>query len=144
MLRSKGRVLTQDDICLISKDLQCQLGLILNDKKVQAPIWIGEFDTCNQPEPKTWYYTYKTKTANLCVSNKTAGTQGQWFQIFMKYLHNNPEISWAYYPFNVDDKRSGLNPQTNSNLGCPVHARRIVKQMGPGAAAVVNARPSIS
>ena len=70
---------------------------ILHSKnpRIQAPIWLGEFNTCN--------------FTPSCIQDTGAGTQGQWFQIFVRFLKANPEVGWAYYPINgtnAVDKRS--------------------------------------
>lgn len=72
---------------------------ILTDPKVQAPIWIGEWNTCNSAQPHT-RYTDPIKSANGCVYGKKPGSEGQWFQLFLKYLKAHPEINWCYYPIN--------------------------------------------
>jgi endoglucanase len=51
-----------------------------------APIWLGEFGTCN--------------TSVRCVSNRKPGSQGQWFQILIRYLKHHPYIGWAFFPIN--------------------------------------------
>jgi len=92
---------------------------ILSSKNpsIQAPIWIGEFNTCNaamKGEKGTnlgWI-----KPAGACVSSSKAGSEGQWFQIFIKYLQNNPEINWSYYPLNGTNEEDGQS--NNSILGC--------------------------
>jgi len=63
-------------------------GFILQSSKpsIQAPIWIGEFNTCD--------------TSVSCVSNNKKGTQGQWWRLFMKYLRSHPEIGWAFWAVN--------------------------------------------
>jgi endoglucanase len=61
-------------------------GYILSDKNVEAPIWLGEFNTCNN-------------TA-LCVSDPKRGTQGSWFQILIRYLQLHPMVGWSYFPIN--------------------------------------------
>jgi endoglucanase len=61
-------------------------GFILNSRKVEAPIWLGEFDTCN--------------TSTSCVTDPKKGSQGSWFQILIRYLQLHPMVSWAYYPIN--------------------------------------------
>lgn len=61
-------------------------GFILNSPKVEAPIWLGEFNTCN--------------IAATCVSDSKKGTQGSWFQILIRYLQLHPMVSWAYFPIN--------------------------------------------
>ena len=83
----------------VTKIFNQNWGYILTDPKVQAPIWLGEFNTCNSVQlhpawgPKITY-------ANHCVYNKPKGSQGQWFQILIQYLEKNPEIGWSYYPLN--------------------------------------------
>ena len=81
------------------KVLTANWAYILTDPKVQAPIWIGEFDTCNSAQPHT-RWTYAIKTANQCVYGRQPGSEGQWFQLFIKFLKLHPEIGWAYYPIN--------------------------------------------
>jgi endoglucanase len=51
-----------------------------------APIWIGEFGTCTS-DP-------------ICVSDVKQGSQAQWFQYFLRFLHENPELSWSFYALN--------------------------------------------
>ena len=67
---------------------------------VQAPIWLGEFNTCN--------------IRLSCVTSKKKGSQGQWFQIIINYLKANPEIGWSYYPLNGTN--SFDQPSNNSVL----------------------------
>lgn len=56
-------------------------------KFMQAPIFIGEFGTCNY--------------GNFCVDDpaKPAG-QGFWFHSFSRYLLSHPQVSWAYWSLN--------------------------------------------
>ncbi|HEX8917724.1 MAG TPA: hypothetical protein VF898_04435, partial [Chloroflexota bacterium] len=51
----------------------------------QAPIFIGEFGTCG---------------TRKCVQDSTSGSQGLWFQFFMKYLTQHPEIGWSFWALN--------------------------------------------
>jgi endoglucanase len=83
----------------LTKIFTANWAYILTDKSVEAPIWLGEFNTCNSPQPHT-RYTYKIKYANGCVSNTKPGSEGQWWTILMKFLQANPEISWSYFPLN--------------------------------------------
>lgn len=53
---------------------------------LNVPIWLGEFNTCNSG----W----------RCITNKKHGSQGQWFQIMMRFLKQNPEVGWSYYVVN--------------------------------------------
>lgn len=62
-------------------------GFILNPRaRYRAPIWLGEFGTCN--------------TSVACVTSKKPGTQGQWFQILMRYLKLHPYVGWAFFAVN--------------------------------------------
>ena len=63
-------------------------GFILkaNNPVIRNPIWLGEFNTCNRNAS--------------CVSSRQRGSQGQWFQILLRYLRSHPEINWDYYPIN--------------------------------------------
>jgi endoglucanase len=101
----------------IAKVFSQNWAYILNSKTsgVEAPIWLGEFNTCNAPEPHDKYSP--VPTAAKCIANTKHGSQGQWFQIMIQYLKANPEIGWSYYPLNATnalDQRSN-----NSLLGCP-------------------------
>ncbi|GEM_PF-2534080 len=75
---------------------------ILHSKnpKIRAPIWLGEFNTCN--------------TRKKCVNAKAKGSQGEWFQLLLHYLRDNPEINWSYYPLNGSN--SFDEPSNNSIL----------------------------
>ena len=75
-----------------------QWAFILHQKNPH-PIWLGEFNTCND----------QTK----CVYNKHAGSQGWWFQLLVNYLSLNPEIGWAYYPFNGTNS---LDEKSNNSI----------------------------
>ena len=73
---------------MMAKIFNQNWGFILKSTNpaIRNPIWLGEFNTCN--------------TNETCVNSTERGSQGQWFQILLRYLHNNPEISWDYYPIN--------------------------------------------
>jgi endoglucanase len=83
----------------VTKVFRQNWAYILTDNKVQAPIWLGEFNTCNSAQPHT-RWTFPIKTAGGCVNSKKPGSQGQWFHILITFLKNNPEIGWCYYPLN--------------------------------------------
>jgi endoglucanase len=74
---------------------------VLNSKRrvVQNPVWVGEFDTCNY--------------ASRCVQSKRPGSQGQWFQIFLRFMRANPEVSWSYYPINGTN---GVGKRSNNSI----------------------------
>jgi len=58
-------------------------GYILRNSAYQAPIWLGEFGTCD------------TSTAN-CL---TSGTQGTWWQTITSYLQST-DADWSYWALN--------------------------------------------
>jgi endoglucanase len=53
-----------------------------------APVWLGEFGTTN--------------TA-IDIQNSAAGSQGQWFQTLIQFLHDNTQIDWTYWALNGED-----------------------------------------
>jgi endoglucanase len=50
-----------------------------------APLWIGEFGTCNNQK--------------TCVQDTTPGSQGQWFASLVQYLSDR-HLGWAYWSTN--------------------------------------------
>ncbi len=50
-----------------------------------APLWIGEFGTCN--------------AQRTCVQDTVPGSQGQWFASFVQYLSSR-HLGWAYWSAN--------------------------------------------
>jgi len=101
----------------IAKIFNQNWGYILNSKipGVQAPIWLGEFNTCNSAQPHS-KWTSPIKTAGKCVTSTKKGSEGQWFSILIKYLQANPEIGWSYYPLNATNALDQAS--NNSLLGC--------------------------
>jgi endoglucanase len=104
-------------------------GYILNspNSAVQAPIWLGEFNTCNSPALKS--RAGKIATSKACVQgsqpgveNTKPGSEAQWFQALIDYLKDNPEISWSYYPLNATNVEN--QQSNNSILGCPWGTKR--------------------
>jgi endoglucanase len=59
-----------------------------------APVWVGEFGTTNN---------------NGDVQNSAAGSQGQWFQSMVSFLHDNPSLHWTYWALNGEDSYALLN-----------------------------------
>lgn len=64
-----------------------------------APVWVGEFGTCN--------------TTLACVQSDSPGTQGQWFGSLVRYIHEN-NLSWAYWSLN-GTQSSGDTRQYGAN-----------------------------
>jgi endoglucanase len=107
----------------ITKIFNQNWGYILNSKlpNVKAPIWLGEFDTCNSAQLKT-KWTYPIKTAKSCYADTRHGSQGQWFTILIQYLQKNPSIGWSYYPLNASNALDQAS--NNSLLGCLSQGKR--------------------
>ena len=107
----------------VTKIFEKNWGYILSDPKVQAPIWLGELNTCNVPRKETlpsppqWRNKIPIKTAAECVFDTRPGSEGQWFQILISFLQQNPEVSWSYYSINATNVLN--QPSNNSVLGCP-------------------------
>jgi endoglucanase len=57
-----------------------------------APVWIGEFGTCNFQQQ--------------CVTDTTPGSQGQWFSSLVRYLAER-HLSWAYWSMNGTQSTGG-------------------------------------
>lgn len=55
---------------------------------LRAPIFVGEFGTC---------HTYWS-----CISSRQGWKQGFWFQSFVRYLREHPQVGWAYWALNPD------------------------------------------
>jgi endoglucanase len=58
-------------------------GYLLSSSSYQAPIWLGEFGTCNT-------------SATNCL---TATSQGVWWQTITKYL-SSTDVDWSYWALN--------------------------------------------
>jgi endoglucanase len=53
---------------------------------LNTPIFVGEFGTCHD------YHS--------CITNGEGWSQGFWFQSFVQYLHQHPQVGWAYWALN--------------------------------------------
>jgi aryl-phospho-beta-D-glucosidase BglC (GH1 family) len=62
-------------------------GFVASDpaKPYAAPLWLGEFGTCNLQK--------------TCVADTTPGSQGQWFASLVQYLSER-HLGWAYWSVN--------------------------------------------
>jgi endoglucanase len=69
-----------------------------------APVWLGEFGTGNR---------------SLDVSDTKPGSQGQWFASIVRYLGENPAISWTYWALNGEDPYGLLNKQYGATPANP-------------------------
>lgn len=64
-----------------------------------APVWVGEFGTGD---------------GNTDISNTASGSQGQWFQSLIGYLHANPQLGWTYWALNGEDAYGLLDSNYDS------------------------------
>lgn len=84
----------------MSKVFTRNWAFILNSKSktVRAPIWLGEFNTCN--------------TNRSCVYS-TNRPEGEWFHALIEFLRENPEVGWSYYPINGTNS---LDERSNNSI----------------------------
>ena len=61
-------------------------------KPYAAPVWLGEFGTCN----------YQVR----CVSDTAPGSQGQWFSSLIHYVADR-QLSWSYWAANGTESTAG-------------------------------------
>jgi endoglucanase len=59
-----------------------------------APVWLGEFGTTNDAGD---------------IEGTTPGSQGQWFETLVGFLHSNPQLSWTYWALNGEDSYALLD-----------------------------------
>jgi endoglucanase len=66
-----------------------------------APVWIGEFGTCTN-NPK-------------CIDVQRPGNQATWFQFFLHYLRDNPNVGWSFFALNGSNSNdhAAFNGVTN-------------------------------
>ncbi len=55
-----------------------RVGMLMTMKDT-APIWVGEFGTCQKLD---------------------CGQNSDWFRLFVRYLKEHPEVGWSYWPLN--------------------------------------------
>jgi endoglucanase len=55
-----------------------RVGMLMTMKD-RAPIWVGEFGTCQKLD---------------------CGQNSDWFRLFIRYLKEHPEVGWSYWPLN--------------------------------------------
>src|SRR5947209_10684848 len=60
--------------------------LLTASRIMRAPIFAGEFGTCHD--------------YNSCVTSTEGWKQGFWFQSFVRYLSEHPQVGWAYWSLN--------------------------------------------
>lgn len=60
--------------------------LLTPHQKYTAPIWLGEFGTCND-EP-------------YCVDEQKPGNEAQWFHFLLRFLKQHPNVGWGFYALN--------------------------------------------
>lgn len=69
-------------------------GYIVNDPKqpYAAPIWVGEFGTCDYQR--------------TCVADTTPGSQGEWFSSLVQYIADK-HLGWGYWAVNGTESTGG-------------------------------------
>jgi len=79
--------------------------LLTAPRVLQAPIFVGEVGTCDD-----W---------GSCVANwGKPGSQGFWWQSFVRYMTAHPQIGWAYWSLNPDGP---FRPQDNNFYSLEFH-----------------------
>jgi endoglucanase len=76
---------TYDSLAQVWED---HWGYIMDDpsQPYAAPVWVGEFGTCNYNE--------------ACITDATPGSQGQWFSSLIEYIKTR-NLGWAYWSLNA-------------------------------------------
>jgi endoglucanase len=72
-----------------------------------APLWIGEFGTCNTT-PRCVRADPNSAPPENCANTRYAGPVGTWFANFTDYVAQR-NYSWAYWPLNGTQSTGGLS-----------------------------------
>jgi endoglucanase len=96
----------------LAKLFNSQWGFILHMKNPH-PIWMGEFNTCNRTPTKKFAHVHSTlpriRNVAQCTADTRKNSEGLWWTILIKFLQQNPEIGWSYYPFNPVNSVDGAS-----------------------------------
>jgi len=97
-----------------------------------APVWLGEFGTEND-------------AADL--QSTVAGSQGQWFQSMVQFLHSNTEINWTYWALNGEDSYALLDSEYDATPPSALKQAMLASiqaaaTTGPTPTATVKATPT--
>jgi endoglucanase len=86
-----------------------------------APVWVGEFGAAN------------TDAYNniIDLQNTAPGSEGQWFQSMIKYLHDNSNINWTYWAIDGEDKDGLLNGNYEPIPAYPVKQQMLATIQSP-------------
>jgi len=84
--------------------------LLTPGKKYTAPVWLGEFGTCND------YY--------FCVDEIKPGDQAEWFHFLLQFLKNHPNVGWGFYALNGTNSNdhAAENALLNHDWSAPANA----------------------
>jgi endoglucanase len=63
-----------------------------------APLWIGEFGTCNT-SPRCVKAPADSRPSENCANTENSGPVGTWFANFTRYVSQR-DFSWTYWPLN--------------------------------------------
>jgi endoglucanase len=95
-----------------------------------APVWIGEFGTCN--------------VAVSCVRSSVPGSQGAWFHLLLRFLRQHATVGWDFYTLNGTNSNNcatdnGLLTWGWNTLASPALQRALASAKdGPPAAPPVS------
>ncbi|MBV9279600.1 MAG: alpha/beta hydrolase fold domain-containing protein, partial [Chloroflexi bacterium] len=74
---------------------------------LRAPIFVGEFGTCHD------YWS--------CITDTAGWKQGFWFKSFVRYLHEHPQVGWAYWSLNATGPFHAQDPNFYSLVSSDWH-----------------------
>jgi endoglucanase len=83
-----------------------------------APVWVGEFGTTNNTSD---------------IQNSAAGSQGQWFQSMVTFLHNNPALNWTYWALNGEDSYALLDSNYDGTPASALKQQMLASIQAPGS-----------
>lgn len=94
--------------------------LLTAPRFMQAPIFVGEFGTCND-----WH---------SCISDPhKPWSQGFWFTSFVRFMQSHPQVGWAYWSLNPEGP---FRPADNNFYSLMTHDwqhyhPRVIQGLGP-------------
>ena len=83
-----------------------------------APVWLSEFGTVNDAAD---------------ISSSVPGSEGQWFTSLVDFLQANPNLSWAYWAVNGDDRYGLLDSNFDRTPASPLKQQALasIESAGP-------------
>jgi aryl-phospho-beta-D-glucosidase BglC (GH1 family) len=86
-----------------------------------APVWVGEFGAANNDAFNN----------PIDLQNTASGSEGQWFQSMIKYLHDNASISWTYWAIDGEDRDGLLNANYDAIPAYPIKQQMLATIQSP-------------